>query len=176
MTVSVTLPDLVREPLDPADPTGAAEDAAPEAAAVVVRLGGSRYAVSMGAVAEVGRVPDITRVPGVPGWVAGVANWRGRMLPVLDLRPLLDAESAGSVVGGSGRIVVAGDEAVSVGLLVEAVDGVATPPDELEPFPATVGQDAADLLAGQWTDERGPVGLIDVPALLRLRERLPRRG
>jgi purine-binding chemotaxis protein CheW len=178
MKTSVTLPDLAADegivPLDTAD-------GAPEAAAVVVGLSGSRYAVPMASVAEVGRIPHVTRVPGVPGWVAGVANWRGRILPVVDLRPLLGGEAApiGAANGpanAQGRLVVAGDDTVSLGLLVEAVDGVAVPPADLEPAPATVGPDAAELLAGQWTDESGPVGLVDVRALLRLRDRLPRRG
>ena len=46
----------------------------------------------MADVAEVASVPGVTRVPGAPAWLAGVANWRGRMLPVLDLRPLLGAD------------------------------------------------------------------------------------
>ena len=53
---------------------------------VLVRLGGCRYALPMASVAEVGRPPGLTRVPGLPSWVAGVANWRGRVLAVLDLR------------------------------------------------------------------------------------------
>jgi chemotaxis signal transduction protein len=71
--------------------------------------------------------------------------------------------------------VVIGDDTISVGLLVEAVEGVATlPPGELDAAPATVNTEAAELLAGQWNDERGPIGVLDVSAVLRLRSRLPR--
>ena len=45
----------------------------------------------MADVAEVTASRRVTRLPGAPPWLAGVANWRGRMLPVLDLRPLLGA-------------------------------------------------------------------------------------
>ena len=48
--------------------------------AVVVRFGGSRYAVDMACVAEVVPVPVTSRVPGCPRWLAGVVNWRGRVL------------------------------------------------------------------------------------------------
>jgi len=74
-------------------PHGSAEDDTVETAVngapvveevVLVRLGGCRYALPMSAVAEVGRPPSLTRVPGLPAWVAGVANWRGRVLAVLD--------------------------------------------------------------------------------------------
>src|SRR4051812_6097795 len=50
---------------------------------VVIRLGDGRFAAELDAVAEVGRVPAVTRIPGAPAWLAGVANWRGRLLPVL---------------------------------------------------------------------------------------------
>ena len=49
---------------------------------VVVRLGGGRFALPMDAVAEVGRTPEVTRVPGTPAWVTGVTNWRGRILTI----------------------------------------------------------------------------------------------
>jgi chemotaxis signal transduction protein len=147
-------------------------EAADAATGVVVRLSGARYAVPMYAVAEVGRVPRVTRVPGVPDWVAGVANWRGRILPVVDLRPLLGSRDR--VIGPDARIVVAGDDAISVGLVVDAVDGVTVlPADDLDAAPATIGPDAAALLAGQWSDEQGPIGVLDVAALLRLRAQLP---
>jgi purine-binding chemotaxis protein CheW len=112
----------------------------------------------------------------VPSWVAGVSNWRGRILPIVDLRPLLGGQ-AGSV-SERARVVVAGDDVISIGLLVESVDGVAVPEGDLDAAPATVGPDAAELLAGQWNDESGPIGMIDLAALLRLRARLgtARRG
>src|SRR5881227_2340262 len=93
---------------------------------VVVRFGAGRYAIAMSAIAEVGRVARMTRVPGVPPWVAGVSNWRGRILPVVDLRPLLGVPATD--LRDDARLVVTGDEAVSVGLLVEAVEGVASVP------------------------------------------------
>ena len=143
------------------------------ATGVVVRLGAGRYALPMAAIAEVGRVPGVTRVPGAPAWIAGVSNWRGRILPIIDLRSLLGVPTAD--LRDNARVVVVADESVSLGLLVEAVEGVAVlPVGELEPPPATVGADAADLLAGQWHDERSPVGVLDVATVLGLRGRLPR--
>jgi len=149
------------------------DPAAEAGTGVVVRFGAGRYAVPMSAIAEVGRVARMTRVPGVPPWIAGVSNWRGRILPIVDVRPLIGVPA--TELRDDARVVVTGDDTVSVGLLVESVEGVATlPAGELEAPPATVGSDAAELLAGQWTDERGPVGVIDVGAVLRLRTRLPR--
>src|SRR5450432_848862 len=89
---------------------------------VMLRLGGARYAVGMSAVAEVGRLPKLTRVPGTPIWLAGVANWRGRILAVLDVRPLMGAPI--TPTGSLGRLVVLTQDNVTVGLLTEGVQGV----------------------------------------------------
>lgn len=141
---------------------------------VVVRLGGCRYAVPMAAVAEVGRPPALTRVPGLPGWVAGVANWRGRVLAVIDLRTLLAADDA--PLDRRGRLVVLLAGAVRVGLLVESVEGiVAAGPDAVEPVLAHLAGSTGGLLAGQLTDGAGPVGVLDLAAVVGLAGALPRR-
>ena len=157
-------------------------DAAPETpgaavtdaqGAVVVRLGGTRYGISMDAVAEVGRMPRLTRVPGVPGWMAGVANFRGRILPVVDLRPLLEAPQISP--GTAARLLVLSQDGVGLGLLTEGVEGTADiDPDLVVPPPGTLSPEATGLLMGQLTDRRGPLALLDVTAVFRLRDRLPR--
>lgn len=140
---------------------------------VVVRLGGSRYSLPMDAVAEVGRPPSLTRVPGLPSWAAGVANWRGRVLAVVDLRPLL-GEPPG-VLDRRARLAVLRRGAIAVGLLVEAVEGTRMLDlERLEPALANLPGSAADLLAGQLTNSDGPFGLLDLDAIFRLPEGLPR--
>lgn len=140
---------------------------------VVVRLGGSRYALPMEAVAEVGRPPGLTRVPGVPNWLAGVANWRGRVLAVLDLRPLLTAPAV--PFDRRARLVVLHKSGVSVGVLTEGVEGTLwLEPEQLEPALAHLPGTASDLLMGQVTDRSGPCGVIDLDSLYRLTDALPR--
>lgn len=140
--------------------------------AVVVRLGPGRFAVDLAGVAEVGRVPALTRVPRVPAWLAGVANWRGRVLPVLDLRALLGAQP--QALGAGARLVVLAAEGVTVGLVVDLVEGTETLLREPDPSPSTLPASAAALLAGQLPHEGGPIAVLDVTAVLRLRESLPR--
>jgi purine-binding chemotaxis protein CheW len=140
---------------------------------VVVRLGGSRYALPMEAVAEVGRPPALTRVPGLPAWLAGVANWRGRVLAVLDLRPLLEAPAG--ELDRRGRLVVLHRGGVPVGLLTEGVEGTReVEPEQLEASLAHLPGTASELLLGQVTDEDGPLGVVDLDAVYRLSESLPR--
>jgi len=146
---------------------------APRTDLVVVRLGGSRFALPMASVAEVGRPPVLTRVPGLPGVVAGVANWRGRVLAVLDLRGPLGAGTGD--LDRRGRLVVLAHDGVRVGLLVEAVAGeTALSPDAVEPTPAHLPAAAGALLAGQVTDAQGPYGVLDLDAVVGLSASLPR--
>jgi purine-binding chemotaxis protein CheW len=148
-----------------------AADAAPATTAILARLGAGRFAIDLAHVAEVGNVPPLTRVPGTPAWVAGVANWRGRILPALDLRTLLGAPDA--PLPPSGRLVVLHVDTVTVGVLVDAVDGTTDIGAEIAAFPAALTGAAADLLIGQLPREEGPVAVLDAGAVIRLRGSLP---
>jgi purine-binding chemotaxis protein CheW len=127
----------------------------------------------MSSVAEVGRPPSLTRVPGLPAWVAGVANWRGRVLAVLDLRSLLAADPG--QLDRRARLVVLSHAGARVGLLVESVAGGADlDAEEVEPALAHLPESTGGLLAGQVTDADGPYGLLDLDAVVALGETLPR--
>jgi purine-binding chemotaxis protein CheW len=137
---------------------------------VVVRLGGGRYAVRAPDVAAVIRMPRLTRVPGTPDWVCGVANWRGHVLPLVDLRPLLGA--AVVALPSSARVVVVSVDDVEVGIVAEAVTGLLEVPDEVATAPATLAGLAADLVAGLADGgPGGPVAVLRTGAVLRLRTR-----
>lgn len=143
-----------------------------EDSGVVLRLAAGRYAVPMSSVAEVTRLSAASRVPGAPGWLFGLANWRGRVLPLLDLRVVLGLDRP--EIGPTGRVVVVSAGGVSVGLLAESVEGlVALSADRVAPPPATLPVDAAGLVAGQVSDGTGPIAVVAVDAVLQLRELLP---
>jgi len=125
----------------------------------------------MGDVAEVVPVPAVTRVPGAPTWLTGVVNWRGRVLALVDLRPIIGDELI--PLPFSARLVVLSSEVAEVGLLVEAVTGLLAPDRPAPtPVPATVAPSVADLVCGV-VDDGGPISLLDATAVLRLRQGLP---
>jgi purine-binding chemotaxis protein CheW len=140
--------------------------------AVVVRLGTGRFAADLDTVAEVGRMPAVTRIPGAPVWLAGVANWRGRLLPVLDLRSLLGADA--SAAGTSARLVVLTADGMSAGIVVDAVEGTGALDAAAEELPAALADRGTRLLSGQVPTADGPIAVLDTRAVLRLREELPR--
>ena len=57
-------------------------------------LNGLRYVAPMDEVSEILSVPRYTQVPGVKSWVKGIANVRGRLMPVMDLLGFLNRPSA----------------------------------------------------------------------------------
>ncbi len=162
-------------PSDPtADPAGLAVTVADDDAVdhVIIRLGGGRYGLPAPDIAEVVPVPPLTRLPVALPWLVGVGAWRGHVLPVVDLRPLL-ALPAGALPS-SARAVVVDTAGVEVGILAEAVAGLAPVPARIAPLPPTVTGDAAGLLRGLADGgAAGPIGIIDTAALLALRTRLP---
>ncbi len=101
------------------------------------------YAVPIGAVREILKVPPITAVPRVADHVLGVMNVRGEMLPVYDLKQRLHLEDAPRRVTGpsdvarENRIVLLKDAEGDAGILVDRVRGVVRLPlSKLEPAPS----------------------------------------
>lgn len=89
---------------------------------VGLRLGSERYVVAREEIREILMLPSaVTRVPGARAWLRGLANVRGHLLPIADLRSFL---GAGAVVAGrSARVLVVNNAEFSVGLLVDEVYG-----------------------------------------------------
>ncbi|KQN44515.1 protein PilI [Pseudomonas sp. Leaf48] len=99
------------------------------------RLGEHWYVAPMGEVGEVLHEPRFTQLPGVKPWVKGVANLRGRLLPIMDLSGFLGYEL--SAVRRQRRVLVVEHEDVFAGLIVDEVFGLQHfARDTLEPVPA----------------------------------------
>lgn len=67
-------------------------DAAGHWRGVGFRLGRRHLASSFDDVAEILPLPAVTVVPGAQPWMLGVANLRGTLLPVIDLKQFLEGE------------------------------------------------------------------------------------
>jgi twitching motility protein PilI len=127
---------------------------APEAAAgnewvgVAFRMGGETFLVAREETREVlGYPPVVTRIPGAKNWVKGLANIRGQLLPMLDLRQFLG--SGTTTPGRNTRIVVVNHREIPAGLIVDEVVGFrrfAEPEFNAEPPPTVIRCDS--YLAG----------------------------
>lgn len=90
---------------------------------VTFALATERYAIESRYVVEVFRLADLALLPGSDAPALGVAAWRGGLLTVLDLRPLLGIPVA--ALSDLGRVVVLGEAGATFGFLADAVLEVA---------------------------------------------------
>jgi twitching motility protein PilI len=89
---------------------------------VALRIAGELFLVAREETREVLSVPvGITRVPGAKVWIRGLANVRGQLLPLVDLRPFLGSGVAPAT--RNTRIVVVNHREIPAGLLVDEVLG-----------------------------------------------------
>lgn len=97
-------------------------EASPDAfEALVFALGEERYAFPSRQVREVRSLDGLTALPGTPSFVAGLVNVRGRVVPVLDLRPLFGLPVARV---DSRYVVLLSNPHGDVGILVTAAPEV----------------------------------------------------
>jgi twitching motility protein PilI len=80
------------------------------------RVGNRRLAAGFEEVIEILPMPQVTPVPGAQPWMLGVANVRGNLLPIVDLKQFLEGER--TVLHEGQRMLVVrqpgGDVAVTV--------------------------------------------------------------
>jgi twitching motility protein PilI len=89
---------------------------------VAFRMGGETFLVAREETREVLGYPGvITRIPGAKSWVKGLANVRGQLLPMLDLRQFLG--SGVTAPQRNTRIVVVNHREIPAGLIVDEVLG-----------------------------------------------------
>lgn len=89
---------------------------------VALRLAGELFLVAREETREVLSVPQsLTRVPGAKSWIKGLANVRGQLLPVIDLRQFLG--SGVTPLTRNARVVVVNHREIPAGLLVDEVLG-----------------------------------------------------
>ncbi len=102
---------------------------------------GYRFMVAMDEVVELLDVPAYTAIPGTHSWVLGVANVRGRLLPIFDLAQFFCGQAQGAK--HLRRVLVVEHNKLYAGLIVDAIHGMQqlgleqterTPDDLTEPF------------------------------------------
>ena len=89
---------------------------------VALRMAGDLFLVAREETREVLGIPaSTTRVPGAKPWIRGLANVRGQLLPIIDLRQFLG--SGVTPVTRNTRIVVVNHREIPAGLIVDEVLG-----------------------------------------------------
>ena len=86
------------------------------------RIGEEQFAASRDHVREVLMLPEqMTRVPGANRWLLGIANLRGHLLPLIDLKLMLG--SGRTSLRRTTRVISVNHREVPAGLVVDEVIG-----------------------------------------------------
>lgn len=85
-------------------------------------LQGQNYVAPLYEIAEILKIPHYTSVPGVKKWLKGVANVRGRLLPVLDLIAYLERPVASNIK--KRRLLIIEKNSLYSGVIVDEVFGM----------------------------------------------------
>jgi len=86
------------------------------------RIGEEQFIASREQVREVLMLPDsMTRVPGAKRWLLGIANLRGHLLPLVDIKLLLG--SGRTTLRRTTRVISVNHREIPAGLVVDEVQG-----------------------------------------------------
>ena len=104
---------------------------------VAFRVGHARLAAGFDEVVEILPMPQVTPGPGAQAWMLGVANVRGNLLPIVDLKQFLEGER--TVLHEGQRVLIVrqpgGDVAVTIDELFgqrSFIEEQQVPADELQ--------------------------------------------
>lgn len=103
--------------------TGRHSDRKTQWVGVAFEVAGQRLIAPMGQISEVLSMPELTAVPLVAPWLLGVANVRGRLLPMTDLAKYLQLDS-GQPRLSQRKVLVVDHDSVYSGILVDKVLGI----------------------------------------------------
>lgn len=136
---------------------------------VSFRIGRELFGVYIHIVQEIVRVPEITPVPEMPGFVEGVINLRGKIVSIIDLSKRLKIESSARTKAS--RILIVEVEKKTVGLLVDAVTEILRiPPESIEPAPDIVTSVGAEYIMGVGKLPDKLIVLLDLKNILKPEE------
>ncbi len=130
------------------------------------RIGRETFGVPISLVHEIVRVPEITSVPDLPGFVEGVINLRGKIISVVDLRKRFGETI--TPANRKNRILVTSVEGKLVGLIVDAASEVLKiSENDIGPPPGVFSEDEVHYVTGVGKHQGRLIILIDLNKILQ---------
>jgi len=119
---------------------------------ITFEVAGQLFGLDIHAIREIRAWSPVTRVPGVPHYIAGMANLRGSILPVIDLAARLGWEPTQPTERHA--IIVVQIAGQSAGLIVESVSDLVQLDDSMLHQPPTL----ADSNEASFIEGLAPIG------------------
>jgi purine-binding chemotaxis protein CheW len=133
------------------------------------RLGGEEFGIDVLRVQEIRSYEQPTRIADAPGFIKGVVNLRGAIMPIVDLRLLLRCDIAD--YSALTVVVVLNVKGRVVGAVVDSVsDVLALPKEAIKPAPALGSAQDTGCITGIGSVKSGQgqrrLILMDIEALM----------
>jgi purine-binding chemotaxis protein CheW len=136
-------------------------------------LDNENYCIDILCVKELMGMTDITPLPGTPGFIRGVINLRGLIIPVVDLRlkfglPFLDYSKRTCIIVVE---VTYEDETILMGIVVDAIQEVVSiPKEKLSKIPYINAKIKSEYIKGIADTPDGIKIVLDVQKVLNEKE------
>lgn len=127
------------------------------------QLGGEEYSIPIQKVLEIINVPGMTRLPHTPEYIDGVANLRGRVVPIVNIKKLVKLDGAS---GGGDKVIVLSNGMVTFGILVDGITGVIGIEDSSIEPPDRLLNGSCDRIVGVAKYKKRLIVLLDTKKLL----------
>jgi purine-binding chemotaxis protein CheW len=136
---------------------------------VIFDLAQESFGVDISSVESIIKMQAITKIPHAPGFVEGITNLRGKVLPVIDLRKRFGLP--GREPDNNSRIIIILINDTQMGMVVDGVSEVLTIMDEnIEPTPPMVSTVDSAFITGIAKLEGRLVILLDLARVLSTQE------
>ena len=136
-------------------------------------LGGEMFAVAILNVKEIIEYGTVTEIPMMPGFIRGVINLRGAVVPVIDLSCRFGGKST-EVARRTCIVIIEmteGDIKQDIGVMVDAVSEVLEiAMSEIEPAPTFGAKVRTDFISGMGKVNGKFVIILDVARVLSIEE------
>ncbi len=137
---------------------------------VIFKLENEEYAVDIMNVKEISEYMECTKVPNSPNFIKGIINYRGNVVPVINLHEKFDMLSAS--ITPNTRIIIFGLNDRQVGLLVDDASQVLTIDDKkIEDAPNIIMGSDDKFISGIGKIENRMVIILDLENLLSEEEK-----
>jgi chemotaxis signal transduction protein/chemotaxis regulatin CheY-phosphate phosphatase CheZ len=129
------------------------------------KLHTGEFGIPITKVREIINLPEITRMPQSPPYLNGITNLRGSVIPVVDLKKLINISA--TQAGGTKVIVIASGR-ITFGLLVDGITGVISIDEGAIETPENLPQGHVDQVEGVAKLDGKLIVLLDIKKLIPL--------
>lgn len=139
---------------------------------VCFRVGSEEYGIEILKVQEILKLPKVTKLPRSAGYIMGLIDLRGKVIPIVDLSVKFGIESEAQT-GKTQRAIVVDIEGKKVGLAIDFVSHVLKIDNkDIEPAPPIVKGISGRYITGIAKIDKGFIILLDINQIFSSEESL----